>query len=65
MIETPTGSLLEGLAATLAADDAFAALEEPDARRVAAQVALDFIMYSPLGAAGRGATSVAKVSPGT
>jgi hypothetical protein len=50
--QIPTGALLEGVAAMLAADDAFTTLGVPDARRVAAMVALDFVMYSQVGAAG-------------
>jgi len=42
----------ERVTAILAVDDAFNSLEEPDGRRVAAQVALDFVMYAQVGAAG-------------
>src|SRR5271167_3393956 len=52
MTQTPTGSLLEGLAALLDGDDAFTALGEPDARRVVSMVALDLVMYAQMGLVG-------------
>lgn len=56
------GDLLEALAATLAAADAFTGLAADDARRVAAQCAWDLVLYGQLGAASVAMTNRAEAA---